>query len=126
VKDGAACAANQVLYNPEHRGIEFDLLPLQAGKGIPVMAYSPVGQGGRLLKNPALAAVAKRHNATPAQIALAWGLRHPHVISIPKASDPAHVRQNAAAAEIVLTPQDLAEIDADYPPPKRATRLAML
>ena len=126
VKDGAACAVNQVLYNPEHRGIEFDLLPWQAQKRIPVMAYSPVGQGGRLLKNPALAAVAKRHNATPAQIALAWGLRHPHVISIPKASDPAHVRQNAAAAEIVLTPQDLAEIDAAYPPPKRATRLAML
>ena len=49
VKDGAACAVNQVLYNPEHRGIEFDLLPWQAGKGIPVMAYSPVGQGGALL-----------------------------------------------------------------------------
>ena len=126
VKDGAACAVNQVLYNPEHRGIEFDLLPWQAGKGIPVMAYSPVGQGGRLLKNPALAAVAKRHGATRAQIALAWGLRHPHVICIPKAADPAHVRENAAVADITLTPQDLAEIDAAYPPPKRATRLAML
>jgi diketogulonate reductase-like aldo/keto reductase len=90
------------------------------------MAYSPVGQGGRLLKHPALAAVAKRHGATPAQIALAWGLRHPHVISIPKAADPTHVRQNAAAAQIALTPQDLAEIDAAYPAPKRATRLAML
>jgi diketogulonate reductase-like aldo/keto reductase len=126
VKDGAACAVNQVLYNPEHRGIEFDLLPWQAQRGMPLMAYSPVGQGGRLLKHPALAAVAKRHGATPAQIALAWGLRHPHVISIPKAADPAHVRQNAAAAQIALTPQDLAEIDAAYPPPKRATRLAML
>ena len=126
VKDGGGCAVNQVLYNPEHRGIEFDLLPWQAGKGIPVMAYSPVGQGGRLLKNPALAAVAKRHGVSPAQVAIAWGLRHPHVISIPKAADPAHVRQNAAAAELALTPQDLAEIDAAYPPPKRATRLAML
>ena len=126
VKDGGGCAVNQVLYNPEHRGIEFDLLPWQAGKGIPVMAYSPVGQGGRLLKNPALAAVAKRHGVSPAQVAIAWGLRHPHVISIPKAADPAHVRQNAAAAELALTAQDLAEIDAAYPPPKRATRLAML
>lgn len=126
VKDGSGCAVNQVLYNPEHRGIEFDLLPWQAERGIPLMAYSPVGQGGRLLKHPALAAVAKRHGVTPAQVAIAWGLRHPHVISIPKAADPAHVRQNAAAAEIVLTPQDLAEIDAAYPPPKRATRLAML
>lgn len=126
VQHGAACAVNQVLYNPEYRGIEFDLLPWQAERGIPVMAYSPVGQGGRLLRNPALAAVAKRHGVSPAQVAIAWGLRHPHVISIPKAADPAHVRQNAAAAEIALTPQDLAEIDAAYPPPKRATRLAML
>ena len=126
VKGGGGCAVNQVLYNPEHRGIEFDLLPWQAEMGIPLMAYSPVGQGGRLLKNAALAAVAKRHGATPAQVALAWGLRHPHVVSIPKAADPAHVRQNATAAELALTPQDLAEIDAAYPPPKRATRLAML
>ncbi|MCC6717455.1 MAG: aldo/keto reductase, partial [Acetobacteraceae bacterium] len=115
------CAVNQVLYNPEHRGIEFDLLPWQAQQGIPVMAYSPVGQGGRLLRNPALAAVARRHGATPAQIAIAWGLRHPHVISIPKASDPAHVRANAAAVDLALTPADLAEIDAAFPPPRRAT-----
>ncbi len=126
VKGGGNCLVNQVLYSPEHRGIEFDLLPWQAEQGIPVMAYSPVGQGGRLLRSAALAAVAQRHGATPAQIAIAWGLRHPHLISIPKAGDPAHVRANAAAAEIVLTPQDLAEIDAAYPPPRRATSLAML
>lgn len=126
VTGGAACAVNQVLYSPEHRGIEFDLLPGLGQKNIPVMAYSPVGQGGRLLRNPALAAIARRHNATPAQIALAWGLRHPHVISIPKASDAAHVRANAAAAAITLTAQDLAEIDAAFPPPRRATALAML
>jgi diketogulonate reductase-like aldo/keto reductase len=126
VTDGGNCAANQVLYSPEHRGIEFDLLPWQAERGIPVMAYSPVGQGGRLLRHPALAPIAKRHGATPAQIAIAWGLRHPHVISIPKAGDPAHVRQNAAAADIALTAQDLAEIDAAFPPPKRAARLEML
>lgn len=126
VPNGANCAANQVLYSPEHRGIEFDLLPWQAEQGIPLMAYSPVGQGGRLLRHPSLAAMAKRHNATPAQIAIAWGLRHPHVVSIPKAGDPAHVRQNAAAADIALTPQDLAEIDAAWPPPKRRTNLAML
>ena len=126
VTGGAACAVNQVLYSPEHRGIEFDLLPWLGQKNIPVMAYSPVGQGGQLLRNPALAAIARRHNATPAQIALAWGLRHPHVISIPKASDAAHVRANAAAAAITLTAQDLAEIDAAFPPPRRATALAML
>ena len=126
VTGGAACAVNQVLYNPEHRGIEFDLLPWQNAHNIPVMAYSPIGQGGRLLRHPALAALAARHSATPAQIAIAWGLRHPHIISIPKASDPAHVRANAAAADIVLTAQDLATIDAGFAPPKRATSLDML
>ena len=126
VKDGPACAVNQVLYSPEHRGIEFDLLPWLGQKNIPVMAYSPVGQGGRLLRHPALAAVARRHDATPAQIAIAWGLRHPHVISIPKAGDLAHVRANAAAVDIRLTAEDLTEIDAAYAPPRRATALAML
>jgi len=126
VPNGGHCAANQVLYSPEHRGIEFDLLPWHADRRIPLMAYSPVGQGGRLLRHPALAAVAKHHNATPAQIAIAWGLRHANVISIPKAGDPAHVRQNAAAAGIVLTAEDIAGIDAAFPPPSRRTSLAML
>ncbi|MCX7383226.1 MAG: aldo/keto reductase [Alphaproteobacteria bacterium] len=120
------CATNQVLYNPEHRGIEFDLLPWCAQRAMPVMAYSPVGQGGRLLRAPALANIAARHNATPAQIAIAWSLRHPGIISIPKAGDAAHVRFNAAAADIVLTAADLAEIDAAYPPPRRKQSLAML
>jgi diketogulonate reductase-like aldo/keto reductase len=85
---------------------------------MPIMAYSPVGQGGRLLRSPALAAVAKRHNATPAQIAIAWSMRHGTVISIPKATTPAHVRENAVAGDIVLTAEDLAEIDARHPPPR--------
>jgi diketogulonate reductase-like aldo/keto reductase len=121
-----ACATNQVLYNPEHRGIEFDLLPWCAEHGMPVMAYSPVGQGGRLLRAPALTAVAARHGMTPAQVAIAWSLRHPGVISIPKAADAAHVRLNAAAAALTLTPADLAEIDASFPPPRRREPLAML
>lgn len=123
---GAACATDQVLYNPEARGIEFDLLPWCRARDMPVMAYSPVGQGGRLLRSPALAAVAQRHGATPAQIAIAWTLRQDTVISIPKATDPAHVRQNAAAAEIVLTAGDLAEIDRAHPPPRRRQHLQML
>jgi diketogulonate reductase-like aldo/keto reductase len=126
LKAGAACATNQVLYHPDSRGIEYDLLPWCAQHRIPVMAYSPIGQAGRLLRSTALTAVAKRHNATPAQIAIAWGLRHPHVISIPKAVDPVHMRQNAAAGEIVLTEEDLAAIDAAHPPPKRKQSLGML
>jgi diketogulonate reductase-like aldo/keto reductase len=119
-------ATNQVLYNPGVRGIEFDLIPWCADRHIPVMAYSPVGQGGTLLRNPALAEVAARHAATPAQIALAWTIRLPGIITIPKASDPAHVAANAAAAAIELTPGDLAAIDATFPPPRRRQRLEML
>jgi len=126
LKVGGACATNQVLYHPDSRGIEYDLLPWCLEHRMPVMAYSPVGQGGRLLRSTALREVAKRHDATPAQIAIAWGLRHPHVISIPKAVDLAHVRENAAAGEIVLTEADLAAIDAEHPPPRRKQSLGML
>jgi diketogulonate reductase-like aldo/keto reductase len=120
------CAANQVLYNPEQRGIEFDLLPWQHTRRMPVMAYSPIGQGGDLLSSAALAAVARRHDATPAQIALAWALREGGVIAIPKAGDPRHAVENAAAAELTLTAQDIAEIDAAVPPPRRKRPLAMI
>jgi len=120
------CTANQVLYNPSARGIEFDLLPWSQAHGMPVMAYSPVGQGRRLLRHPALLAAAARHGATPAQIAIAWTLRQPGTVSIPKATDPAHVRQNAAAAALALTAEDLAAIDAAFPPPRRKQPLEML
>ena len=120
---GAQCASNQVLYHVGSRGIEYDLLPWCTEHKIPLMAYSPLGQGGRLLQSKALAAVAKRHNATPAQIAIAWTMRHGNVISIPKASDPAHVRENAAAGAITLSAEDLAAIDAAHPPPGRKQSL---
>jgi diketogulonate reductase-like aldo/keto reductase len=126
LNDGGNCAANQVLYHLASRGVEYDLLPWCTERKVPLMAYSPVGQGGRLLQSKALAAVAKRHNATPAQIAIAWTMRHGNVISIPKASDQAHVRQNAAAGDITLTEQDLAAIDAEFPPPSRKQSLDIL
>lgn len=120
------CRANQVLYHVGERGIEFDLLPWSRAQGMPVMAYSPVGQGGALLRHPALAAVAARHGATPAQVAVAWTLAQPGVVSIPKASDAAHVRENAAAAGLRLAAEDLAEIDAAFPPPRSKQPLGML
>ncbi|MSP29868.1 MAG: aldo/keto reductase [Acetobacteraceae bacterium] len=126
VPGGKNCAANQVLYHPDSRGIEFDLLPYCAGQNIAVMAYSPLGHSGGPLRSPALAEVAKRHGATPAQIAIAWGMRHPHVISIPKSGDVAHVRDNARAANIALTAADLAVIDAAHQPPQRKQLLDML
>jgi diketogulonate reductase-like aldo/keto reductase len=122
---GKNCATDQLLYNVTRRGIEFDLLPALAAQNMPVMAYSPVEQG-RLPRGGALQAVARRHDATPYQVALAWVLRHPHVIAIPKAADVAHVRENRAAMDIALTPQDLSDIDAAFPPPTRKTSLAML
>jgi len=124
---GSDCAANQVLYHPDSRGIEFDLMPWCRQQGVPIMAYSPLGHHvRRLLGSPALRSVAGRHNATPAQIAIAWGLRGGNVISIPKAADPAHVRENAGAGEIELTPDDLLEIDAAHKPPTRKMPLDLL
>ena len=123
---GARCAANQVLYNPDARGIEWDLLPLCAERNIPVMAYSPVGQGGALLRHPVLAAVATKHGVSPAVVALAWALRHAGVTAIPKASDPAHVRENARAAKLRLDDDDLRRIDRAFPPPRAKVPLGML
>lgn len=122
---GKNCATDQVLYNVTRRGIEFDLLPTLAAQAIPVMAYSPVEQG-RLPAGGALKTVAARHGVNIYQVALAWVLRHPHVIAIPKAADVGHVRENRAAIELTLTAQDLADIDADFPPPRRKTSLEML
>ena len=123
---GEACAANQVLYNPQARGIEFDLLPWCAERRMAVMAYSPVGQGGRLLREPALVEVASRHGVSPAVVAIAWSLRRPGVISIPKAADQAHVRQNARAGALRLSDDDLALIDGGFPAPSSKAALGML
>jgi diketogulonate reductase-like aldo/keto reductase len=123
---GAACATNQVLYHLDARGIEFDLLPWSEAHAMPVMAYSPVGQAGRLLRSPALVSVAERHGVTPAQVAIAWTLRRPGIISIPKAGDVEHVRANAEAASLKLDEIDLALLDARHPPPRRKQTLAML
>ena len=121
-----ACATNQVLYNPGERGIEFDLLPWCQAQGMPVMAYCPLGQGGQLLRNPAIVEVARRHGAQPAQVALAWSLRQPGVLVIPKSSNPTHLRANASAAEIELSAEDLAILDAAFPPPAHHQPLQMV
>ncbi|MSO90140.1 MAG: aldo/keto reductase [Acetobacteraceae bacterium] len=126
IPGGQHCVANQVLYHPDSRGIEYDLLPYCAEQNIAVMAYSPLGHSGTPLRSRALAEIAKRHNVTPAQIAIAWGMRHPHVISIPKSGDIAHVRENSAAADIVLSADDFAIIDTTHKPPRRKQALDIL
>jgi diketogulonate reductase-like aldo/keto reductase len=122
---GDRCATDQILYNVKERGPEFDLLPKLARRRVPVMAYSPVGQG-RLPPSPGLAAVARRRGVTPVQVALAWVLRDPNVIAIPKAADETHVGENLRAADLVLDDTDLAAIDADFPKPTKRSHLAML
>ncbi len=126
MEHGRKCAANQVLYNLQNREIEFDLLPRSQANKIPIMAYSPVGHSGALLKNSVLNKIGTAHDATPAQIALAWVLRQPEVIAIPKASTEAHVRDNAASLKIKLTKEDLTDLDREFPPPKSKKSLPML
>ncbi|MER8925060.1 aldo/keto reductase [Mesorhizobium sp. M0859] len=122
---GGNVQTNQVLYNLSQRGVEFDLAPWSRQRGMPLMAYSPVDQGV-LARNARLDAIAGRHGATPAQIALAWVMAQEGVIAIPKASRPEHIRQNVAALEIELTSEDFAEIDRAFPPPRRKSGLAMI
>jgi diketogulonate reductase-like aldo/keto reductase len=130
IENGTNCAANQVLYNLENREIESGLLPLYQQSTLNyqlvTMAYSPVGHGRGLLENTTLKQIAKRHNATPAQVALAWVLRQPGVVAIPKASKEKHVRDNARSMEIELTKEDLTELDREFPPPKSKKSLPML
>ena len=142
IKDGPNCAIDQVLYNLENREIEFHLLPLLTStiqpqirrrtdspwrtSYIPLMAYSPVGHDRGLLENKTLKKIAKRQDASPAQIALAWVLRQPDVIAIPKASNEKHVRDNARSIDIRLTKEDLADLDREFPPPKSKKSLPML
>lgn len=123
-RGGAACASNQVLYNLNTRGVEFDLAPWMAARTMPLMAYSPVDRGD-LADHAALRPIAQKHGATSAQIALAFLLTQPNVIAIPKASSPEHLRANAAALEIALDGEDFAALDRAFPPPKKKQRLGM-
>jgi diketogulonate reductase-like aldo/keto reductase len=121
---GTACSANQVWYSLSQRGVEFDLLPWQRVHQMPLMAYCPIDQGA-LADHPGLRAVAARHAATPAQVALAWLMHQPGVMAIPKAVSSLHLRHNWQAAQLGLTQRDLTELDAEFPWPARKTPLAM-
>lgn len=125
VSGGSACVADQVLYHLGSRGIEFDLIPHCAASGVALMAYSPLGQG-EVLRAPAVIAIAKSRGIMPATVALAWVLRQPGVIAIPKSSKLPHVEANAAAQDLVLTPDELAALDRAFAPPRRKVPLGML
>lgn len=121
--NGCACDANQVLYNLQERGVEYDLIPLARRLDIPVIAYSPIGEG-RLVRHPVLKVLAEKHDATPAQIALAWTIRNPGVIAIPKAGTVEHVIDNYRSLLIALDKEDLDMLDMTFPPPSNKIPLA--
>lgn len=122
VPGGVSCAANQILYNLAHRGVEYDLLPWCRERHLPVMAYSPADEG-RLSRNPVLMEIAQKHEATPVQIALAWILRCPGMIAIPKAGSVMHVQENYRSLSIRLTAEDVDLLDGAFPPPVRKVHL---
>ena len=125
VGNGANVATNQVLYNLSRRGVEFDLLPWQRERGIVTMAYSPIEQA-RLLESAPLQTLAREIGVTPAQVAIAWLLRQPDVIVIPKTTHVARLEENLGALSLRLDAQTLTALDAAFAPPRKRAPLAML
>lgn len=124
VPGGSACVANQVWYSAGERGIEHDLLPWQQQHGVVTMAYSPIDQAS-LAADDTLATVGQRLGASAAQVALAWLLRQPGVVAIPKAVQPAHLKDNLGAADLALDAAALQAVDAAFAPPTHKSPLAM-
>lgn len=129
VKDGKNCACNQVLYHAASRGIEFELVPWLEKRGVPIMAYCPLAQAGRLkeglFQNKILRGLAARRGATVAQILLAFITRLPGLIAIPCSGNAAHVRENSRAKELCLTQEELSLIDREFPKPPAKVPLDM-
>jgi diketogulonate reductase-like aldo/keto reductase len=123
VPRGDRCATNQVLYNLDSRGIELDLLPWCEQHGMPVMAYSPLGgPGANLLRDPTLARISAARGCSAAAVALAWTIRSGNVIAIPESGSVPHVKENATALSLTLTPQDLRTLDSAHPLPANTQR----
>ena len=121
IPHGDRCAANQVLYNVGTRGIEYDLLPWCEKRGVAVMAYTPLGRD--LLRDATLTRIGQAHGCSAATVALAWAIRGGNVIAIPESGQAAHVKENALALSLTLTPQELQSLDAAHPPPGHAVPL---
>jgi diketogulonate reductase-like aldo/keto reductase len=122
---GRAVQVDQVLYNLSRRGIELDLMPWCLRHGLPIMAYSPLGQG-RLLEHPVLRGIAVQYRVSAAQVALAWVLAHAGVCAIPEAGTVQHVRQNHAALDLALKEIDMLKLEEAFPPPIEPQPLEML
>lgn len=125
IAGGRHAAANQLLYNLAHRGIEWDLMPWMRRHRVAVMAYSPIDQA-RLLRHRKLGAMAERVGRTPAQLALAWLLSQPGVIAIPKTSHRERMRENAAVLSRPLTKAEAEELGRLFAPPSGPAPLQMI
>jgi len=113
---GKNCAANQVRYSLADRHIETSgLLDWGQQNKLPLMAYTPLGRGGDLLKNKALATVAQKHQVSPAVIALAWTLRSGNVICVAESGNIRHIEENSKAQWLALDADDLAVLDKAFP-----------
>lgn len=127
---GGNCATNQVLYHLGSRGIEYDLLPWHQENNLPIMAYSPLAQGGslrkELLHDPVVRKISDAHQAEPLQVALAWSIRSNHVIAIPKAGKEKHVTANAQASALLLNTDELNQLDTVFSPPARKMPLDII
>ncbi len=123
--DQARLGCNQIFYNLAHREVESSVSDWCMQRGVPLMAYSPLDQSSSLLRSPTLAKVAANHNATNAQVALAWLLHQPDTVVIPKSIHPQRIRENLGAVDINLTEEDLVDLDRAFPPPNRPVRLSL-
>ncbi|WP_100399611.1 aldo/keto reductase [Bacillus sp. FJAT-44742] len=130
-EQGSNCAVNQVLYHLGSRGIDYDLLPWQRQHNMPIMAYSPLARGDdhsrvSLVNHPTVKEIAEEHQVKPLQIALAWTIRNHDTIAIPKAVQENHVIENAEAASIILSEQELAQLDEAFPEPDKKVPLDII
>jgi diketogulonate reductase-like aldo/keto reductase len=123
-------ACNQVLNHLQERAIEHAVVPWCERHDVAVVAYSPFGSGGfpgpRSAGGRVLARIAAAHGATPRQVALAFIVRLRSVFTIPKASTPEHVVENAGAGRLRLTDDDVAAIDRAFPRGPRPRALPTL
>ena len=129
IPGGDECAVNQVLYHVGSRGIEYSLTSWMRSNGVALMAYCPLAQGGDLrrgiMSDATLREIARNHNATVAQVMLAWAIRDGNTVAIPRSSKPEHTQENAGADALVLSAEELAAIDKAYPAPEYKTYLDM-
>ena len=123
--DQGQLGCNQIFYNLAHREVEWEVADWCRQRGVPLMAYSPLDQGGSLLNSPTLEAIAENHSVRPAQVALAWLLHQPDTVVIPKSAKIERIEQNLSALDVQLSETELQQLEAAFPPPDAPVRLGM-